>query len=116
MARGEKGLVSNKKELIEYIRTFDIILFSMFIVFGLVGIATLLFVGIPGIMFIIPAVLSFSYWYSAYRAASTCVDSIEKAGSLDFQAARFSVLCNQSSDFDLARMTSRRIKRLAISI
>ena len=74
---------SQKKELIEYLRTFDIVLFSMFIVFGLVGIATLLFVGIPGIMFIIPAVLSFSYWYSAYCGASTCVVSLEEAGCLD---------------------------------
>ena len=64
-------------------RTFDIVLFSMFIVFGVVGIATLLFVGIPGIMFIIPAVLSFFYWHSAYRRAATCVNSLEKAGSLD---------------------------------
>ena len=74
---------SQKKELIEFMRTFDIVLFSMFIVFGLVGIATLFFVGIPGIMFIIPAVLSFSYWFNSYRGAASCVDSFEKAASLN---------------------------------
>ena len=60
---------SGRKELVLYLRVFDIVLFIMFTVFGIVGIITLAVVGIPGIMFIIPACLAFYYWLGKYRAA-----------------------------------------------
>lgn len=74
---------STRKELVTYLRAFDVVLFSMFIVFGIVGIVTLVFVGVPGIMFIIPAVLAFSYWHGKYSGAATFVKSLEKDGKLD---------------------------------
>ena len=42
---------TGKKELIEYLRTFDIVLFAMFVVFGVIGLVTVIVVGLPGVMF-----------------------------------------------------------------
>ena len=50
---------TEKKELIGYLRTFDIVLFAMFIVLGIIGLVTVIVVGIPGIMFLIPACIAF---------------------------------------------------------
>lgn len=74
---------SAEKELIGYLRIFDIILFAMFILFGIVGIITLVFVGIPGIMFIIPACAAFANWLGKYNEAASCVNRFKKDGTID---------------------------------
>ena len=78
---------SGRKELVLYLRVFDIVLFIMFSVFGIVGIITLAVVGIPGILFIIPACLAFSYWLGKYRAADLLIKEIENSGKMEENAA-----------------------------
>ncbi len=72
-----------RKELIRYLRKVDIVFLGMFAVFGLIGIITLIRVGVPGIMFLIPASIAFVNWSGSYNEASAFVRSIEKDGSLD---------------------------------
>ena len=74
---------SRRKELIEYLRTFDIVLFAMFLVFGIIGLVTLIVVGVPGLMFIIPAAVAFFNWLGKYLEVSGFVGKLEKEGELD---------------------------------
>ena len=73
---------TEKKELIRYLRTFDIVLFAMFIVLGIIGLVTVIVVGIPGIMFLIPACIAFINWLGKYNEAAGLVRKFEKEGSL----------------------------------
>lgn len=76
-------LESRRKELIEYLRTFDIVLFAMFLVFGIIGLVTVIVVGVPGLMFIIPAAVAFFNWLGKYMEASGLVGKLEKEGEID---------------------------------
>lgn len=75
-------LETEKKELIGYLRTFDIVLFCMFIVFGIVGLVTVIAVGLPGIMFLIPACIAFVNWFGKYNEAAGIVRKLEMDGAL----------------------------------
>ena len=80
--RSRTDLKTDKKELIGYLRTFDIVLFAMFIVLGIIGLVTVIVVGIPGIMFIIPACIAFINWLGKYNEAAGLVRKLERDGSL----------------------------------
>ena len=80
---------TTKKELIAYLRIFDIILLSMVILFGSLGLVTLIFVGVPGIMFLIPACAAFYHWFTKYNEAARLVRELEKNGSLPKVLADF---------------------------
>ena len=80
--RSGTDLETEKKELIGYLRTFDIVLFTMFIVLGIIGLVTVIVVGIPGIMFLIPACIAFINWLGKYNEAAGLVRKFEKNGSL----------------------------------
>jgi hypothetical protein len=80
--RSGTDLETEKKELIGYLRTFDIVLFTMFIVLGIIGLVTVIVVGIPGIMFLIPACIAFINWLGKYNEAAGLVRKFEKEGSL----------------------------------
>ena len=80
--RRRTDLESEKKELIGYLRTFDIVLFAMFTVLGIIGLVTVIVVGIPGIMFLIPACIAFINWLGKYNEAAGLVRKFEKEGSL----------------------------------
>ncbi len=71
-----------KKELIEYLRTFDIVLLAMFIVLGIIGLVTLIAVGVQGVMFLIPAVIALINWLGKYNEAAGLVRKLETQGTL----------------------------------
>lgn len=80
--RCREDLEMEKKELIEYLRTFDIVLLAMFIVLGIIGLVTLIAVGVQGVMFLIPAVIALINWLGKYNEAAGLVRKLETQGTL----------------------------------